>query len=215
MTEKTGMTEKTAILWKAAKCLRLAMNSPKAMQLFEDEALEMMDWPDELIEKMLSDAGMVVPVPAGAPGGLTVTSLSVANAFANALEEKEAPGAVFETALVFDKNGITLRWHEPAGRSSGFLPDSRTLWEFLLENKDVIGGVAHTHPWNGSAWPSQTDVTTFSALERGLGVKLIWPVVTFSEVQYFRWVGPDLYDYGLSADDITVDVDGLREKSRR
>jgi len=101
-----------------------------------------------------------------------------------------------ETALVFDDRGCVLFWHLPADRSQGAIPDSRGLWERLWENRERLGGVAHTHPWNGAAQPSSTDVTTFAAVEQGLGQRLIWPIVTFSEVVYFEWVGPDRLDYG-------------------
>lgn len=100
-----------------------------------------------------------------------------------------------ETALVFDKWGEPIFWHIPADRSQGAIPDSRDLWQILWENRERLGGVAHTHPWTGPCWFSSTDVTTFAAIEAGLGQRLIWPVVTFSEVGYFEWVGPDRLDY--------------------
>jgi hypothetical protein len=78
----------------------------------------------------------------------------------------------------------------------GALPDNRGLWDILWDNRAILGGVAHTHPWSGSAGPSSTDVTTFAAVEKGLGMRLVWPVVTFSEVGYFTWAGPDVHDYG-------------------
>ena len=81
-------------------------------------------------------------------------------------------------------------------------PDHRSdagtiLWEVLWDNREILGGVAHTHPWSGAAGPSGTDVTTFAAVEKGLGQKLVWPVVTFTEVGYFEWVGPDRLDYAV------------------
>lgn len=90
-----------------------------------------------------------------------------------------------ETGLVFDYNGNFIHWHVPPDRSSGYLPDSRSLWEVLWENRTFLGGVAHTHPWNGEAHPSTTDTTTFAAIEAGLGKRLVWPIVTFSEVRYY------------------------------
>ena len=91
---------------------------------------------------------------------------------------------MMETALVFDRNGKTICFHEPAGRSGGSIPDTRSLWDVLWENRANLGGVAHTHPWDGPAHPSHTDLTTFDAIERGLGQKLLWPVVTFTDVAY-------------------------------
>lgn len=102
-----------------------------------------------------------------------------------------------ESALVFNKHGCVLFWHLPADRSQGAIPDSKELWQLLWENREHLGGVAHTHPWNGDPWFSQTDVTTFAAVEAGLGKRLIWPVVTFSSIGYFEWVGPGELDYGV------------------
>jgi hypothetical protein len=49
----------------------------------------------------------------------------------------------------------------------------------------TLGGVAHSHPWEGEAHPSGTDVSTFRAIELGLGKRLLWPIVTLSEVRYY------------------------------
>ena len=121
---------------------------------------------------------------------------------------------MIEVALVFAKDGSTLLWHDPSGRSSVYIPDSKELWDFLVANRDQIGGIAHTHPWEGEAWFSKTDVTTWSALERGLGIRWVWPVVTFTEVKNYKWIGPGKFDYGLSDSCPPVDVIGLRERSK-
>ena len=123
---------------------------------------------------------------------------------------------MIEVAMVFDLDGKIIHWHEPPNRSGGSIPDSRSLWEVLWENRDRLGGVAHTHPWNGVPGPSQTDVTTWAACEAALGKRLVWPIVTFTQEVHFIWCGPGTHDYrGLSSPDIRVDgVDELREKSR-
>jgi len=100
-----------------------------------------------------------------------------------------------ESAMVFDKLGQVIFWHLPPDRSQGAIPDSKDLWSILWETRECLGGVAHTHPWDGESWMSHTDVTTFAAIEAGLGKRLIWPIVTFTEVGYFEWVGPDRLDY--------------------
>ena len=100
-----------------------------------------------------------------------------------------------ETGLVFDITGGLMYWHVPPDRSKGALPDSRVLWDVLWDNREILGGVAHTHPWICPANPSSVDVTTFAAVEKGLGKRLVWPIVTFSEVGYFTWVGPNVHDY--------------------
>lgn len=125
---------------------------------------------------------------------------------------------MIEAGLVFDKHGCLIHWHLPEGRTGGSLPDSRTLWDVLWTNRDLLGGVAHTHPWNGSAGPSSTDVTTFAAVEKGLGQRLVWPIVTFTEVGYYEWVGPGKLDYAVMTERrfrIQRDlIEQLRELSR-
>lgn len=125
---------------------------------------------------------------------------------------------MMEAALVFDTEGKTIHWHLPPGRSGGSIPDTRDLWEVLWENRQHLGGVAHTHPWHGEAWPSNTDVTTFRAVEQGLGKLLLWPVVTFSEVGYFafneRTKEYVKVDNKYVPIDGTIDVEELRALSR-
>lgn len=104
---------------------------------------------------------------------------------------------MIEAAFVFDKEGKIIHWHLPPGRSGGYIPDSRDLWTVLWENRGNLGGVAHTHPWNGRPGPSGTDVTTFAACEGALGARLVWPIVTFDQIQCFAFQGPDRHDYGV------------------
>lgn len=97
---------------------------------------------------------------------------------------------VIETALVFDKDGHVIYWHEPPGRSGGSLPDSRSLWDILWEWRNSLGGIAHTHPWDGPTSPSGTDLSTFRAIEVGLGKRLLWPIITMTHEHYFM-LGPE------------------------
>ena len=118
---------------------------------------------------------------------------------------------MMETALVFDREGKTIHWHEPPGRSAGSLPDSRSLWDILWENRERLGGVAHTHPWQGSAIPSGTDLSTFDAVERALGRSLLWPVVTFNKVAYV--VRDDVtrdFVY-MDPEHLTFEIEGIAE----
>ena len=120
---------------------------------------------------------------------------------------------MIEAALVFDREGRTLFWHLPPGRSAGSIPDTQDLWEVLWENRDRLGGVAHTHPWEGDALPSQTDVTTFAAVEAGLGRRLQWWVVTFNDAGCFKWVwcrGRNGYRRIIDPPVRVEDVDKLR-----
>jgi hypothetical protein len=100
-----------------------------------------------------------------------------------------------EAGYVFDFHGGLIHWHVPPDRSMSALPDSRSLWDVLWKNREILGGVAHTHPFTGVAVPSQTDLTTWAAVEQGLGQRLVWPIVTFSQVGYFTWEGPGRLTY--------------------
>lgn len=210
------MTRAAEINWKAAKCLALvpwlrSKGEIPQETLDEDAAVDMMDWENSKIDDLLTEAEIEAPEPREGPIGISLPSMDIANGFAHWLDAKDT--LVFEAALVFDKEGKTLLWHTPMA-GSAYIPDSMDLWEFLKANPKIIGGVAHTHPWKGSAWYSRTDVTTFSAIERGLGVKWIWPVVTFSEVRSYEKNGPGLWDYGVCTLDLPVEVDELRRKSK-
>jgi len=100
-----------------------------------------------------------------------------------------------EAGVVIDKDHKPIFWHLPDGRSWGVIPDSRTLWDVLWEHRERIQGVAHTHPFDGEPWPSNTDVTTFAAIEAALGRRLTWWIVTVQHFGKIEWVGPDRHDY--------------------
>lgn len=101
-----------------------------------------------------------------------------------------------EAAVVLDRDWRPIYFHAPAGRTAGSLPDSHDLWLVLWANRHRLLGVAHSHPGGGVPSPSHTDVTTFSAIERALGVRLIWPIVTTDASRAFVWQGPDSLAYG-------------------
>lgn len=109
-----------------------------------------------------------------------------------------------ETGVVINKRDEAIHWHLPPGRSAGSIPDSRNLWEVLLANRDNLYGFAHSHPGSGPVSPSHEDVTTFSAVERGLGLRLVWPIASSDHVAFFTWKGPGLYDY-VHAGQFTAD----------
>lgn len=121
---------------------------------------------------------------------------------------------MIEVALVFDRDGRTLHWHEPAGRSSTSIPDSRRLWDVMWEHRGQLGGVAHTHPGSGEPMPSQTDVTTWSACELGLGRRLVWPIVTVDRLAVFAWTGPRELDYDRIAEP-ALELEGLEELKKK
>ena len=100
---------------------------------------------------------------------------------------------MIEVAVVFDNLGEAILWMD--GSDSAYVPDSRGLWLFLEENKGRLNGIAHTHPFSDDPLPSQVDITTWAAIEAGLGMRLIWPIVGRKKTRYFIWRGPDKHNY--------------------
>lgn len=99
-----------------------------------------------------------------------------------------------EAGAVIGAGGKVLYWHLPDGRSGAHLPDSRDLWDVLWENRGRVVGFAHSHPGSGAPWPSLTDLTTFSAVERGLGKRLIWWIASSDSLCYCAYVSKDDYE---------------------
>lgn len=87
---------------------------------------------------------------------------------------------MMETGVVVSIHHEPIFWHQPNGRSSGSLPDSRTLWDVLWQaNRDGwLSGFAHTHPGGGLPGPSQEDISSFVAIENALGRPLNWWIVS-------------------------------------
>lgn len=104
---------------------------------------------------------------------------------------------MIEAGVVIDKHENALFWHLPEGRTSGSLPDSRTLWQVLWEafKADTLLGFAHSHPGSGVPGPSYSDVTTFAAIEAALGKRLHWWIASLDHVVLIRWSGPDKISY--------------------
>lgn len=103
-----------------------------------------------------------------------------------------------EAGVVIDIDGQPIFWHAPSERSGGSLPDSRSLWDVLWENRHRLTGFAHSHPGGGIPGPSQTDLTTFAAVESGLGQRLYWYIVSSDHVIVCYWNGPQPLDYMLT-----------------
>jgi len=124
--------------------------------------------------------------------------------------------AVLETIVVFDLNGKAIYWHTPNDRSAGYVPDSDDLWDFLWENRHRVGGYAHTHPGYGGVRPSGIDLTTFDAIEKGLGKHLLWPILSFDKMVCV--VRNPLFDKGGAkwtlAGPLTVEFDWIDELRR-
>lgn len=95
---------------------------------------------------------------------------------------------MIETGVVINVHGEPIHWHEPAGRSGGSLPDSRSLWDVLWQAHQAgwLAGFAHTHPGTGVPGPSQTDVSTFVAIENALGRTLNWWIASADRMVIVR-----------------------------
>lgn len=100
-----------------------------------------------------------------------------------------------EAGVVIDLQDQPIFWHAPEGREVIALPDSRPLWDVLWENRALVKGVGHSHPGGGVPGPSHTDVTTFAAIEDGLGKRLDWWITSDDAMVVARWVGPGPLTY--------------------
>jgi proteasome lid subunit RPN8/RPN11 len=102
-----------------------------------------------------------------------------------------------EVALLIGLDGGVLYNHEPEDRTSVFLPDSLTLWDRIWAYRTNLAGIAHSHPGSASPTPSMEDLTTFAAVEAGLGKRLIWWIVSSDGFAELIWIGPDKLHYGV------------------
>ena len=100
-----------------------------------------------------------------------------------------------EAGILISQNGNILYSHTPHGRTVGSLPDSVDLWSVFWENRRRLLGFAHSHPGSGVPAPSWTDLTTFAAIEAGLGRRLSWWITSSTHVIEVRYEGPEKYDY--------------------
>ena len=119
---------------------------------------------------------------------------------------------MIEAGVLLDINGEALHWHMPPNRSGGALPDSVDLWSVIWENRDIISGFAHSHPGYGRTGPSHTDLTTFAAVEAGLGKRLDWWITSGDSMILLRWTGPGRLHYNQL--DVAMEPDWVRELRR-
>lgn len=92
-----------------------------------------------------------------------------------------------EAGVVIGVDGEPIHWHVPPDRSVGALPDSRPLWDVLWEHREDLLGFAHSHPGGGMPGPSYTDVTTFRAIEKALGRRLLWWITSSEGLVICQW----------------------------
>jgi len=100
-----------------------------------------------------------------------------------------------EAGVLVGTDGLPIHWHVPYERTAVLLPDSRDLWDVMWEFRDSILGFAHSHPGQGIPSPSQTDLTTFAAIEAALGIRLHWWITSEDFIIDCVWKGPDKYSY--------------------
>lgn len=105
-----------------------------------------------------------------------------------------------EQGVLINNKGRPIYWHSPRGRTIAYLPDSRTLWDIIWENRNQLWGFAHSHPGGGIPEPSFEDLTTFAAVESALGRRLFWPIISQDAVIICIWVGPGKLDYHIIID---------------
>src|SRR5574337_1250342 len=131
----------------------------------------------------------------------------------------------FEAGLLIGRLGNILYEHLPPGRTAGGLPDSRELWEVIWKNRRALLapdspssgllGFAHSHPGRGKPIPSPEDLTTFQAVEAGLGERLLWFICTEDQLSVCYWLDEaDNYVLlGVDDNDKPLWLDRLRELS--
>lgn len=100
-----------------------------------------------------------------------------------------------EAGVLVGNDDKPIYWHEPVNRTVASLPDSPSLWSLIWENRSNVKGFAHSHPGGGVPGPSHEDVTSFSAIELGLGRRLVWWIISEDDVIELKWQGPGPYDY--------------------
>lgn len=120
---------------------------------------------------------------------------------------------MIEAGVLIGENDEPIYWHTPPGSSVVYLPDSRDLWEVIWEHRAKITGFAHSHPGKGMPHPSMEDLTTFRAIEQGLGKTINWYITSSDSLILAVWV-PKWERYSIK--EIREDkawLDGLRNIS--
>lgn len=102
-----------------------------------------------------------------------------------------------EAGVLLDDDDHPLFWHLPADRTAVALPDSPSLWTEIWQRRNELSAIAHSHPGGGKPRPSNEDVTTFSAIELGLGKRLDWYIVNAEGISMIKWEGPGKYAYNI------------------
>ncbi len=125
-----------------------------------------------------------------------------------------------EASVVLDFEGNPLLWWLPEGRSAGYIPPKREraedidiLLRFIIENHEIVWGVAHTHPGSGITGPSWIDLETFAGVETAISkpypadyTRLPWWIATSDDLVLCKWCGPGPLDYSCNPVDFRWQV---------
>ena len=110
-----------------------------------------------------------------------------------------------EALCLVDHDGNAFYWHLPPNRSAGGIPDSKALWDVIWENRERFAGFAHSHPGRGVPQASIEDLTTFQAIEAGLGRRCKWWITSgtnlFVVMQEWHEPAPIWISYAHSGSD--------------
>lgn len=90
------------------------------------------------------------------------------------LRRPTAQRAEREVCFLIGKGGAIL-WSD-ASDSPVSLPDSRSRWEAIWNNREHLEVIAHSHPVGPSAFSAE-DVSTMEALDAALGKSMQYMVV--------------------------------------
>lgn len=101
-----------------------------------------------------------------------------------------------EAAILVGFEGEVLYTHLPPNRTSVFLPDDASLWDIIWQHRDSLAGIAHSHPGSGLPYPSTEDISTFNAIEAGLGASLNWWIISQDKMSLWQWQPKDRKYYG-------------------
>lgn len=123
---------------------------------------------------------------------------------------------MLEACVLLSKDHQPIHWHLPVGRTLASIPESKSFWDTIWENRDNVLGTAHSHPGFGVPVPSYEDVTTWSATEMGLGRRLDWWITSSDTLIHARWEGPDPLNYKVTVDPGVYEawLPGLRAHSQ-
>ena len=116
---------------------------------------------------------------------------------------------MIEVGVAVDIYGKPFYWHLPEGSSAGGIPDTKSLWDVMWENRFKLWGFAHSHPGTGLPSPSGTDITTFAAIEAALGTRLSWWITSKDRLCVCHWASVDEHTY--MRNEVIIDPEWLEE----